>query len=303
MNHLLVVPGNHVYLVDGAQSLVAGSGVSVLAGNLAQRDRRLSALLRRNSTGTYGSREGGTVFVSARIADTPWRIVGSEPAAALYTSIDGTNRSLAWVALAGLALAGLVVISIGAGLGRSRTRLARLASQLDRLARIDPLTDLSNRRDLDEILDATLSAARRDGTPLSVLLVDIDHFKQINDTVGHDGGDAVLIQIARSMRASLRAQDSLGRWGGEEFLAVLPNTDAEHASLAAERLRSQIPHATSASDRSPVTVTIGVATYDSGTKSELVSRADAALYAGKRSGRNQVQVAPGSIPASLATAR
>jgi diguanylate cyclase (GGDEF)-like protein len=303
MNHLLVVPDNHVYLVDSAQNLLAGSGPTVLTGNLAQRDRSLSALLRRNSTGNYSSRQGEMVFVSARIADTPWRIVGSEPASELYTSIDGANRSLAWVALAGLALAGLVIITIGARLARSRSRLARLASQLDRLARIDPLTDISNRRDLDEILDATLSAARRDGTPLSVLLVDIDHFKQINDTVGHDAGDAVLIQVARSMRASLRAQDSLGRWGGEEFLAVLPNADAEHASLAAERLRSQIPHATSASDRSPVTVTIGVATYDSGTKSELVSLADAALYAGKRSGRNQVQVAPGSIPASLATAR
>jgi diguanylate cyclase (GGDEF)-like protein len=297
MNHLLVVPNSHVYLIDSAQNLVAGSGTTVLSGNLAQSDRRLSASLRTNSTGTYGAPQGATVFVSARIADTPWRIVGSEPAAELYSSIDGTIRSLAWVALAGLALAGLVIITIGSRLARSRSRLAQLASQLDRLARVDPLTDLSNRRDLDEILDATLSAARRDGTPLSVLLVDIDHFKQINDSVGHDAGDSVLIQVAHAMRACLRAQDSLGRWGGEEFLAVLPNADAGHASFAADRLRSQILRATSIPDRAPVTVTIGVATYDSGTKSELVSRADAALYAGKRAGRNQVQVAPPSSPA------
>jgi diguanylate cyclase (GGDEF)-like protein len=120
--------------------------------------------------------------------------------------------------------------------------------------------------------------------------------------VGHDAGDAVLIQVAASMRASLRTEDSLGRWGGEEFLAVLPNTDAGPANVVAERLRSQIPHITSPSDQSPVTITIGVATYDSGTKSELVSRADAALYAGKRSGRNQVQLAPPPTPITLATA-
>jgi diguanylate cyclase (GGDEF)-like protein len=302
MNHLLVSPGNHVYLVDSAENLVASSGPTIREGNLAESDRRLSALLSRKGAGTYSSRQGAQVFVSARIADTPWRIVAAEPAAQLYVSIDGTGRSLAWVALAGLALAGLVIIAIGVRLARGRSRLAQLASQLDRLARIDPLTDLSNRRDLDEILEATLSAARRDGTPLSVLLVDIDHFKQINDTAGHDAGDAVLVEVARSMRASLRTQDSLGRWGGEEFLAVLPNTGAEDAGLVAERLRSQIAHTTSGPDRSPITVTIGVAVDDSGTTSELISRADAALYAGKRSGRNQVQLAPRLTPASLATA-
>jgi diguanylate cyclase (GGDEF)-like protein len=98
----------------------------------------------------------------------------------------------------------------------------------------------------------------------------------------------------------LRAQDSLGRWGGEEFLAVLPNTGAADARLAAERLRSQIPLSSSGSDGSPITVTIGVATDDSATMSELVSRADAALYVGKRSGRNQVQVAPEPVAASVA---
>jgi diguanylate cyclase (GGDEF)-like protein len=300
INHLLVAPGNHVYLVDAAQNLVAGSGPTAVTGNLARRDRRLSALLSRKAAGTYSSRRGEQVVVSARIADTPWRIVASEPAAQLYVSIDGFGASLIWFALAGLAFAGLVIVTIGARLARSRSRLAALAFQLDRLARVDPLTGLRNRRDLDEILEATLSAARRDGTPLSVLLVDIDHFKQINDTGGHDAGDAVLVGVADSMRASLRTQDSLGRWGGEEFLVVLPNTDADEASLAAERLRSQIPHATSASDQSPVTVTIGVATNDSGTPSELVRRADAALYVGKRSGRNQVQAAPAPAPATLA---
>jgi diguanylate cyclase (GGDEF)-like protein len=301
VSHLLVAPGNHVYLVDSAENLVA-SGPTVLSGNLAGRDPRLSALLRRRSAGTYSSRNQEQVFVSARITDTPWRIVAVEPAAQLYSSIDGPGRTLAWLALAGLALAGLVIIIFGFRLAQGRSRLAQLASQLARLARIDPLTELSNRRDLDEILDATLSAARREGTPLSLLLVDIDHFKQINDTAGHDTGDAVLVQVARSMRASLRAEDSLGRWGGEEFLAVLPNTDAENACLVAERLRSHIPHATSASDQPPVTVTIGVATNDSGSRRELLSRADAALYVGKRSGRNQVQLAPPPTPTSLATA-
>jgi len=309
MDHLLVTPGNHVYLVDSAQNLIAGSGSTAVTDTLAQSDPRLSALISRKSAGTYTSRSGEQVVVSSRIAGTPWRIVASEPAAQLYGSIDGVGGSLAWLALAGLALAGLVIITIGARLAQSRSRLATLASELDRLARIDPLTGLSNRRDLNEILDATLSAARRDGRPLSVLLVDIDHFKQVNDTEGHDGGDAVLVRVADSMRASLRAQDSLGRWGGEEFLAVLPNTDADDAAIVAERLRSQIPHVTFASDHSPVTVTvtIGVATTDSGTAgellrpSELVGGADAALYVGKRSGRNQVQVAPVPAPACPVT--
>jgi diguanylate cyclase (GGDEF)-like protein len=297
-SHLLTLPGHRVYLIDASGNVVAGGGSTRVGSSLAQHDRPLSIALRRSGGGTYGP-HGQHVFASANVAGTPWRIVASEPAKQVFASIGGSGHSLAWTALGGLTLAGLIIIAIGTRLALSRGQLVVLASQLERLARIDALTDISNRRDLEETLEATVSVAGRGQRPLSVLMVDIDHFKRINDTLGHRGGDTVLVATAAVMRKSLRLGDALGRWGGEEFLAILPDTDLIGAEVVAERLRLDVRRCVAAGER-PVTITIGVAALNGTDPVDVICRADAALYAGKASGRDLVRL-DGGMPAALAT--
>src|SRR5690606_17086778 len=131
---------------------------------------------------------------------------------------------------------------------------------------------------------------------------DIDHFKRINDTMGHDAGDRVLVELARIFELTLRAQDVVSRWGGEEFLVMLPQTELAAACDVAERLRRAVQghRFGSAEGVGPVTVTLGVAQYESSIEACLKS-ADNALYYGKANGRNQVVVGPGpSVPARAA---
>ncbi|MBV9465251.1 MAG: GGDEF domain-containing protein, partial [Solirubrobacterales bacterium] len=153
-------------------------------------------------------------------------------------------------------------------------------------------------RATEEALEQTLSAARRHGRQLSMLLIDIDHFKRVNDEFGHRCGDEVLRHVADVLESTLRTEDVAGRWGGEEFVVILPSTDGEGAIRVAERLRvliadtpAQVPN-----DRShPVTVTIGAAEWGSESMEELVARADEALYAGKSAGRNTVALAQPAV--------
>jgi len=164
-------------------------------------------------------------------------------------------------------------------------------AELDRVSRIDMLTGLYNRRHLDEHLRHTISAARRHGRTLGVLLADIDHFKQVNDRYGHLAGDAVLKEVALRLQSTVRAEDALGRWGGEEFIAVLSETPAASIAVIAERMRQVIaasPFALDDGSRIPVTVSIG---HTSGCEDAeiLVHRADDALYAAKAAGRNRVE--------------
>jgi diguanylate cyclase (GGDEF)-like protein len=293
MRHVIVVPGHRVYLVDATGNLIASSGPPLIAGEtLSQRESRLAQLVRVTRSGTYSSAQGGQFFVSASIAGTPWRLVVVVPEAQLYISVNGASKWLAWVALAGLAVAGLLINMMGLRLVHSRKRLATLNADLQHLARVDVLTGLSNRRAIEETLLAALSAARRHQSNLAILLIDIDHFKRINDTQGHQAGDAVLTATGQALEMALRTEDSVGRWGGEEFLAVLPNTDTQGALIIAERLRAHAaqPGPGNADPRDVITITIGAASWQSGGIDELISRADHALYAGKSAGRNNVQL-------------
>jgi diguanylate cyclase (GGDEF)-like protein len=153
----------------------------------------------------------------------------------------------------------------------------------------DGLTGLKNHRAFQEALHSAVQMAERLQQPLSLVMFDIDHFKQFNDTFGHPAGDELLRQVAQVLRESARAYDVAARYGGEEFALLLPNTTLEQAVQVAERLRQQIraienPHA-------PVSASFGVATYRRGTPpATLVYEADAALYRAKRSGRDQVCV-------------
>jgi diguanylate cyclase (GGDEF)-like protein len=300
MRHVIVVPGHRVYLVDAPGNLIASSGGPVTAGEtLSQLEPRLARQVRVDRSGSYSSPQGDQFFVSSAIGATPWRIVVAVPEAQLYVSVEGSNW-LAWVALASLAIAGLLIIMMGLHLVRGRTQLTALNADLERLARVDPLTGLRNRRDIEETLISALSSARRHQSGLAVLLIDIDHFKRVNDTRGHQAGDAVLAAAGHAIQMALRTEDKVGRWGGEEFLAVLPNTDADGAQIIAERLRAHVakPGPGSTDPREAITVTVGAAVWESGGMDDLISRADHALYAGKSAGRNNVQI---SVANSAAT--
>jgi len=175
---------------------------------------------------------------------------------------------------------------------------ALLMEETRRLALTDPLTGLDNRRQLFALGSRALAAARRYGRPLTCIMLDIDHFKRINDTYGHGVGDEVLRTVARRCRASVRDVDVLGRYGGEEFAVVLPEIDRELGAIVAERLRTAIGGSPVATSAGPVQVTVsaGVAELDEDTEDlgALVAAADDALYVAKRSGRDRVEVAPRS---------
>ncbi len=235
---------------------------------------------------------------SAAVGGTAWRIVVKDPEDELYGFLNGPGRWLAWAALTGLAMAGLAIIVLIARLARRRRQLTVLNVELARLAAVDPLTGLRNRRAIEEYVHDALSAARRHDLPLSVLVIDVDHFKNFNDTLGHRGGDTVLAHTARVLDGALRAEDAIGRWGGEEFLVVLPGTDEEGALHATERLRTALAADQPEDARArglAVTVTIGVAEWRHEEMSELISRADAALYRGKAAGRDMAQVSPSVV--------
>ena len=177
-------------------------------------------------------------------------------------------------------------------LSKSRAEVKRQNEELRYLATRDPLTSCLNRRAAFERFEHLIDASTKDGSPLCCIMADIDHFKQVNDRYGHAAGDKVIQFVAKKLREVCRKSDIVSRYGGEEFLIVLPNSDMDKATLIAERIRVAIeddfPKQFSAS-RS-LSVSLGVAMYEPGTETalELVNRADQGLYAAKLAGRNRV---------------
>ena len=171
-----------------------------------------------------------------------------------------------------------------------------LETELEQMATRDPLTGLLNRREMSPVLDEELQRARRYQRPMAVLWVDFDHFKDVNDTYGHAAGDSVLRAISRLLLGSVRSVDSIGRFGGEEFVIVLPEMDLEEAQETAERLRRKVaeePQPLGNGEAVPLTISVGVAVYpDHGqTASTLCAAADKAMYLAKDRGRNCVAMA------------
>lgn len=179
-------------------------------------------------------------------------------------------------------------------LARLLTRLMTQNKELDRLATTDGLTGLYNRRRLLELLDQEVLRARRYGI-LSLIMLDVDHFKEVNDNLGHTSGDFVLRDVSREIGQFLRKTDFAGRYGGEEFIALLPETSLGDAATIAERLCKRIaslPIAIGDGKTISVTISIGVAMLEHNEDSRsLIKRADEALYRAKHGGRNRVEVA------------
>ncbi len=167
-------------------------------------------------------------------------------------------------------------------------QLARQNDQLAELASIDELTGAKNRRRFREDLELLFAQVDRLGSPLSLIMLDLDHFKQYNDSFGHPAGDEVLQWVGSTLRISVRDHDIVSRYGGEEFVILLPATDENEALAVAERLRSAI--ACRPWPRRDMTASLGVGTAGKGTPSAaaLVEQADRAMYQSKQAGRNQI---------------
>lgn len=183
-----------------------------------------------------------------------------------------------------------------ASLSRVQRNLIHELGEANRLAMIDPLTRLWNRQGMEELLQREWAEAARQGHPVTLVMADIDHFKKINDTFGHPAGDCVLKSVAKKLVESLRAEDAVGRMGGEEFLILLTGTAPEKTQDALERVRTNIATAPLivAADHYPVTMSFGAATTvpQHGDKFDaLIAKADEALYAAKNGGRNRVEIA------------
>ena len=203
------------------------------------------------------------------------------------------NDALRFAFPASYVLAGVLLF---VGLGDRMLQYKRERDAADVLARRDPLTEVYNRRALDERLHAAALEAGRQLQPLALLFADLDHFKRVNDDHGHDVGDECLREVARRIRSTLRFGDVLGRYGGEEFVIGLPGTQTEEASAMGERIRAAVaarPIVCGGVEHR-ITLSIGVAVLHNGLEGfdEAIKRADRALYISKRDGRDRVSVLP-----------
>lgn len=292
-----VVPlaGAGAYVVDRSGTVIvsnpAAPGSSL---NLLTVDPALAKATEHSREGSVDSSARGEAwFASRAVAGTSWHVVIAAPSRLVFQAIRGPAQWVPWIMLVAFAALGLATLAMFDRLIGSRQRLSTLNHELDRLARIDSLTEIHNRRHIEEALRAALGSARRHDSDLALLLVDIDRFKDFNDSRGHLAGDRALRHVASQLADSLRVEDVVGRWGGEEFIVVLPGTDTECAVMVAERLRARVASndvILSDAESCPLTVTIGVSCWEGEDAEDLINRADTALYRGKADGRNLVRL-------------
>jgi diguanylate cyclase (GGDEF)-like protein len=208
------------------------------------------------------------------------------------TTVDDDTLYYYGLPLSMVAASILVALGVADRLQAQRAAL----SDAERRARTDPLTGVLNRRSLIERLDAACARAKARGLPIALLFIDLDHFKQINDTFGHQAGDACLRAIIDPIHTELRQSDVIGRYGGEEFVVILSSADAAAATPIAQRILERVAEVRVTGFGNPISVTcsIGIATSDTlGIWGEsLLAQADAAVFVAKRSGRNQIHMAP-----------
>lgn len=217
-------------------------------------------------------------------------------------TIDGLSMHFHWLSddgylipYATITLAVFLVFIVRQQLKRERYLMARAAGLADEVARaiekaeIDPLTQCYNRAKMDTVLQAEVLTYRQDQTPFSLIMMDIDFFKRINDTFGHEAGDEVLAGFAAVVRQHIKKNDVFVRWGGEEFILICRNCAGDEAMMVAERLRQEIARA-SLLGKERITCSLGTASWhgQADTLAQLLKRVDDALYEAKRSGRDRV---------------
>jgi diguanylate cyclase (GGDEF)-like protein len=213
-----------------------------------------------------------------------------------------THFTVSAVSLMALAVVAMWISAMRVRISRQADELRQTLVQAQALATTDMLTGLLNRRAMTDQLESELARVSRSGSPVCVALIDIDHFKKVNDHYGHRMGDEVLRAFASLAQGDLRQVDQLGRWGGEEFLLMMPHVDASQAWVAVERLRNRIAaHPMGDSGNLTVTISAGVAQFSPGESLDRwIERADQVLYQAKQAGRNRCLIAemPQAAPAA-----
>jgi diguanylate cyclase (GGDEF)-like protein len=276
-------------------ALVGWGGLVATVGNLLFVGSAVFTLVVAFVAWRKGNRAAGWFLVAWMMLET----FAIATAIRLLTGRAEEAEGLLYYGLPGSMVAAAILVALGVA---DRLREQRRAlSEAERRAQTDPLTGVLNRRSLVERLEAACLRARARGLPIALLFIDLDHFKQINDSYGHAAGDACLRAIIGPIQAELRQSDVIGRYGGEEFVVILSSADMAAAHPIAERIRNRVSEVRVEGFGSPIKLTcsIGVASSDIlGVWDEhLIALADAAVYAAKRSGRNRVQVAMAKVAA------
>lgn len=277
-----------IYFVDA-------EGKTVLFGNRSGRqetDLRATEGLRdlvdrilRDKSGSYQFHaNGGEHLLNVNyIPELKWYLF-------VEKSVDGALADIRHTLYINLAVCLGITVLV---LFLTHVALRRYQQRIEKLAATDKLTGLLNRQAFGILIDKAFADYRRDPRPISILMIDVDHFKAINDRYGHVVGDQILKAVAARFHEGLRAADIAVRWGGEEFLLVLKGCDLDHAQRIAEHLRAGIEQSPfmAGTQPVPVTVSIGISQYDGVESCEAtLSRADTGLYAAKNAGRNRVCV-------------
>jgi diguanylate cyclase (GGDEF)-like protein len=279
----VLAAANVLRVVPGMSPLIAATGNLMFLGSA------IFTLVVSYLAWRAGNRAAGWFLVAWALLSTFQILTALR---LLYARADDA-QGLLYYGLAPSMVAAAVLIALGTS---DRVRAQTLAlTEAEWRAQTDPLTGVLNRRSLIERLDAACMRARARGLPISVLFIDLDHFKQINDSYGHAAGDACLRAIIAPMQAELRASDVIGRYGGEEFVVILSGADAAAARPIAERICRRVSEVCIEGFGAPIRLTcsIGVAASDTLQVwgQHLIAHADTAQYAAKRSGRNCVQLA------------
>jgi diguanylate cyclase (GGDEF)-like protein len=293
-----VIALGRVYLIDD-------EGAVILSGEAGATSASLHALTRSELigldqfAGSFARAGVSLTYAREPIVGTGWHLLLVTPSATLFQSVDGSSQ-VSWTLFAAFAISGLIGLVL-------LSRLARARSNAAATARLDALTRLPNRRAAEEYVDHVASTGARRSRAYGVLMIDIDRFKTINDTYGHQTGDDVLAQVARTLRRVARGEDSVSRWGGEEFLVVVATASESSVALLAERFRAAVADMNihvSATKSVTVTISVGAALSTERAPARALHDADSALYDAKLGGRNRVVMyrvglAPRARPSSV----
>jgi diguanylate cyclase (GGDEF)-like protein len=285
--------GARILLVDRRGDIALGSDGS--RGNLSEVNGvgpQSRSMLQRSNTNLRLQENGRALYVRAtRIKEIGWTLVVIQQRTAEQSSfINLLTQNLVVALLIGVVLLVLAQLTLG-----------RDQKRLEIIAQTDNLSGLLNRRVFEPLFQQIIASAKRKSEPVAITLMDIDHFKQVNDTHGHLVGDAVICHVSRLLKNHLRESDPLFRWGGEEFLLLLPGCNLDEARERLESIRTDLANqpiaADGAADHLTVTMSFGLTLHQPGENTtQLLHRVDQALYNAKHAGRNRICISPPADP-------
>jgi diguanylate cyclase (GGDEF)-like protein len=249
--------------------------------------KKIATQILASPSGTYSyERAGKTVYLNARLVEEfQWYLLVEQEEEAVEEKILDNLTSNLIVSF----VISLIVLAI------ANFTINRYQNRLEQMATTDPLTGVANRHVFETIFEQISKSSQRNDTKVSVIMLDVDHFKQVNDKYGHNAGDLALKSVVKTIKERLRDSDTVCRWGGEEFLIILPDCDLKRAEIIAENIRKSIQKRVILYGQHDInlTVSMGITEYIKGEDTiSLINRVDETLYQSKGSGRNRVSISP-----------